>query len=512
LPAVGDSFYTGDKTYYIGMIVDDLNAVTETNEGNNSGQRAGDDYAAVTVNGTVITPFVTVTSPNGGESLLAGSSYNVTWSDNISENVKIDLFKSGVFSQTIFTSTLSDGSESWTLPTNLASGSDYQIKISSITNGSVFDLSNNYFAVNSINTIDLVGTSFVNNDSILKSGNTYNFNFGIQNVGTSNSGAFNVGFYLSKDASITSSDYFLSSSSISSLGAGATTNLFQNLTLANADNSFWNGQGTYYVGMIIDYQNSITETDESNNTRYDSSLISSFNIEFDYTYDSIGWYDASKKAALEAAANVWESIILDEFANTPIGTNTPYVRNPQTDQYIGTNNLYTTTNVIDDIKIFVGAKDFVGSSFANGGSSGYYANETRYTGNDFEPWIGSLSFDNNVNWFVDSTPQDSTVPFDQYDFLSVAVHEIGHILGFNIGITAFSRWVSNSTFIGNSAKYYNGGNAIPLTGDGHIQDEYTFSNYGENAMDPSIVNGKRKLPTVLDIAILDDIGYSVNIT
>jgi hypothetical protein len=187
------------------------------------------------------------------------------------------------------------------------------------------------------------------------------------------------------------------------------------------------------------------------------------------------------------------------------------VRNPQTSQYLGTNNVYITNSSIDDLKIFVGATDLAGSTLAEAGASGYYLNEPRYMGNDFEPWLGSLTFNNTYNWFVDSTPQNIIVPSSQYDFLSVAVHEIGHVLGFLSGINAFDRWVSSSTFIGTNAKLYNGNNAVLLSGDGgHILDDYTYSNYGENAMDPSISSGKRKLPTLLDIAIFDDIGYAVN--
>jgi len=93
---------------------------------------------------------ITVTSPNGGNSLQAGSNHNITWSDNISENVKVDLFKGGVFAQTIFASTFSDGSESWIVPTSLASGTDYQIKISSVSDTSLSDFSNSNFTVANI--------------------------------------------------------------------------------------------------------------------------------------------------------------------------------------------------------------------------------------------------------------------------------------------------------------------------------------------------------------------------
>ncbi len=95
----------------------------------------------------VVPSYLYVTSPNGGESFQAGSSYNINWNDNISENVKIDLYKAGSLYSTLFSSTASDGSETWSVPSNLASGSDYQIKISSVSNGNVYDWGNNYFTV-----------------------------------------------------------------------------------------------------------------------------------------------------------------------------------------------------------------------------------------------------------------------------------------------------------------------------------------------------------------------------
>ncbi|MEA5579513.1 FG-GAP-like repeat-containing protein, partial [Anabaena sp. UHCC 0451] len=92
-------------------------------------------------------PFITVTSPNGAEPLVIGSNYNLSWADNIAENVKIDLYKGGVYNRTIFSSTLSDGSENWLLPADLVAGSDYSIKITSVNNGNVSDLSNSNFSI-----------------------------------------------------------------------------------------------------------------------------------------------------------------------------------------------------------------------------------------------------------------------------------------------------------------------------------------------------------------------------
>ncbi|MCZ6702710.1 MAG: hypothetical protein O6940_06670, partial [Ignavibacteria bacterium] len=44
-------------------------------------------------NFTIIGNQITLTLPNGGESWLIGSQQNITWSDNLSGNVEIQLFK-----------------------------------------------------------------------------------------------------------------------------------------------------------------------------------------------------------------------------------------------------------------------------------------------------------------------------------------------------------------------------------------------------------------------------------
>ena len=49
--------------------------------------------------------FITVTTPNGGESWQAGTQHNISWDDNIAENVKIELIKGGVLDSEIIAST-----------------------------------------------------------------------------------------------------------------------------------------------------------------------------------------------------------------------------------------------------------------------------------------------------------------------------------------------------------------------------------------------------------------------
>jgi hypothetical protein len=101
----------------------------------------------VTIQDNDPAPFVTLLTPNGGENLKTGYNYGITWNDNFSGNVKIDLYKGGVFNQTIFSSTASDGSENWSISDSLIAGSDYSIKVFSLDNNSVFDTSNNYFTI-----------------------------------------------------------------------------------------------------------------------------------------------------------------------------------------------------------------------------------------------------------------------------------------------------------------------------------------------------------------------------
>jgi Bacterial pre-peptidase C-terminal domain len=237
-----------------------------------------------------------------------------------------------------------------------------------------------------------------------------------------------------------------------------------------------------------------------------------FHIQFDYRFDTQGWFTPERRAALEAAAQVWERIIADEFPDTPVGTPTPYVLNPQTDEYVGSNNVFTTDRLIDDVTIFVGARSLGGSTLAVGAPSGNYTNETRYVGAKFEPWLGSISFDSNTNWFFDPTPDSATdIPLTQNDFISTAVHEMGHILGFNRSANAFNNQVVNDSFVGANAIAANGGSPLPLQpGGAHIRDGYEFGGSGESLMDPTSSSGGRQLPTALDAAILNDVGYTIN--
>jgi hypothetical protein len=92
---------------------------------------------------------ITIVSPNGGEIWQAGTNYSINWTSDISENVKIDLYKGGSLHSTIVASTGNDGTYTWTeMPFTTETGNDYQVRISSVTNPSTLDISDANFTIN----------------------------------------------------------------------------------------------------------------------------------------------------------------------------------------------------------------------------------------------------------------------------------------------------------------------------------------------------------------------------
>jgi len=92
----------------------------------------------------VITFYLNVTSPKGGEEWDQGKSYTTTWESNVDGNVKIDLLKGSSEIETLAASTDNDGEETITIPNALEKGDDYKIQISSIDNDTVINESEEF--------------------------------------------------------------------------------------------------------------------------------------------------------------------------------------------------------------------------------------------------------------------------------------------------------------------------------------------------------------------------------
>jgi len=128
-----------------------------------SGILSGDDYmvkisscldplvtdvsdAAFSITGG-IGSYITVTAPNGGETYTAGTTAPITWNSDVTGNVRINLLKNGLPYGLIASSTPNDGSHDWLIPAGLMAGSEYTIKITSVTTPLLFDVSDAPFSV-----------------------------------------------------------------------------------------------------------------------------------------------------------------------------------------------------------------------------------------------------------------------------------------------------------------------------------------------------------------------------
>ena len=93
-----------------------------------------------------VAPMVAVVAPSGGEAWQRGLTYFIQWKDNIAEDVVIDLYKNGIFLESIATNA-STGAYQWEVGLNLVAGNDYSIKIMSATDGALFDVSDMPFDI-----------------------------------------------------------------------------------------------------------------------------------------------------------------------------------------------------------------------------------------------------------------------------------------------------------------------------------------------------------------------------
>ena len=94
-----------------------------------------------------VAPFLTLTSPNGGEFRRSGLTYFIQWQGNLGENVVIDLYKAGAYVSTISSNAPDTGAYQWQVGLGLTPGSDYSIRISSSVNPALFDTSDAPFSI-----------------------------------------------------------------------------------------------------------------------------------------------------------------------------------------------------------------------------------------------------------------------------------------------------------------------------------------------------------------------------
>ncbi len=252
-------------------------------------------------------------------------------------------------------------------------------------------------------------------------------------------------------------------------------------------------------------------------------------MRIDYTYDTTNFFGVGSqaRATMEAAAGFYSDVLMDTLAGiTPSGGNTWTQTFTRPDTGAST-SVVNPTILPDEFVVFVGARELGGSTlglagpgaFSVSGSSGWvntvvHRGEGVTTGagaTDFARWGGQSAFDITTNWHRGLT----TLPTgSQSDLLSVALHELGHVLGVGLA-DSWDNLIAGTSFNGPKSVAANGGVAPQVTADfGHwangTQSCLCCTNVmQETAMDPSIFIGTRKLMTKLDLAGLDDLGWEV---
>jgi|GEM_PF-3212929 len=252
----------------------------------------------------------------------------------------------------------------------------------------------------------------------------------------------------------------------------------------------------------------------------------SVSINVDYTFDTNGFFDdAGRRDVIEAAADYLGSLLNDSLrAITPSGPNDWSIQftNPATGTTAEVDN---PTIGEDELLLFVGGRDLGGDTLGLGGAGGWQASGTSSfllnvegrgqsgaTGpdagqNDTSLWGGSIVFDADTNWHFGVTT--SGLDGNEFDFYSVAIHEMVHVLGFTDGTPAFANLISPSgEFMGPAAMAVSSDTQLDADDRAHWREGLASAGQ-ETAMDPTFSRGTRKLITPLDFAALQDIGWEL---
>ena len=246
-------------------------------------------------------------------------------------------------------------------------------------------------------------------------------------------------------------------------------------------------------------------------------------IVFDYSYDSNNFFDITKKNVMEAAATAFESRLQDNLTAITSGTggtfNVKFFDPSNTGFDITLNNFSVAANVL---RIFVGASNLGGplglggpgefgvtgatQAFADNAASRGQAGALLFNATDFGPWGGAIGFNSASNWYYDLDPSTSEF-FSGFDFYTVAVHEIGHVLGIG-SAPSWDNRITNGIFSGPAV----GSQAVNAGADHWASG--AISTFGmaaqEAVMTPSISSGQRKYFTTLDYAGMSDIGWQIS--
>ncbi|MFZ5470393.1 MAG: CARDB domain-containing protein, partial [Myxococcota bacterium] len=274
---------TPTGTYYLGAIADSSSYLVQSSTANDS-----QVSSSFSVSPGADLQMTAVSGPTSG---VVGTSINV--STTVANN---GTFTSTAFSVGIYLSpdpviTLADtrlgtrsvgalgagasdtASTSVVITPGLTGGTYYLGAIADVDNAtpesdeSNNSLAGNTIAVAEVGQSDLVVTA-VSGPAAANPGTSISVSNTVLNQGTTLSGGFFVGIYLSTDATITTSDTLLGLRWVASLAVGTSNSAATSVTIASSVPA-----GNYYLGAIVDYASYEAESDEGNNARLGNAIV-----------------------------------------------------------------------------------------------------------------------------------------------------------------------------------------------------------------------------------------------
>ncbi|RNI32031.1 T9SS C-terminal target domain-containing protein [Rufibacter immobilis] len=267
---------TTPGTYYIVFVADYLNSVTESNETNNTLSRQF-TVTSPSIDLIVQSSYLSSSTLSPGNTVAAScyvynqgntaaSSSNVGF--YLSTNTTLD--NSDTFIGSSSGSSLAAGSSSYrsvnlTIPSGTAVGSYYILFAA--------DYLNSVTETNESNNVNSLAISVVApySDLYIESaylystsatpGSSMSGQYYIYNLGNVSATSSNVGIYLSTNTTYDASDVFVGSSTGGALAAGSYSYRNPSFTIPSNTTA-----GNYYVLFVADYLNTLTESNEKNNT------------------------------------------------------------------------------------------------------------------------------------------------------------------------------------------------------------------------------------------------------
>ena len=266
--------------------------------------------------------------------------------------------------------------------------------------------------------------------------------------------------------------------------------------------------------------------------------VSALTIKIDYTYDTSNFFNTpEKKIAIEMVAKFYGDLIKDNLlridpADFPGSSWTANPTHPATGATLSIPNLIVPEKTII---VYVGARILSGSTLGIGGPAGWGgsgfqpwfdriegrgsagATVAPASQTDHSPWGGSISFDADSTWNFSLTQNQAG-----FEFISVALHEMGHVLGIGTA-DSWQNKISEAIFTGAAATRSNGTAPPVQSGGGHfggislVSD--VFGSYGRThgtsgpvlMLPSSTDNGSNfDVASDLDLAGLIDTGWEIS--